>query len=418
MKNNLENSIKESIKGYEAPYNAAAWTAISAKLDAKMPTGSSGGSSLKWIAAGAAVLVVASATYFGLKEDTTTQENPIAVTENTTTVSPKDDNTSAENVGITTQTNQDNTQTTSDNQEQDASDNFDESNVETNSDVKPISDIVETDQLQADNVNDKTDPSNNDNLKTDNPDVTISIPSVADHCAGKFITLKNTNTSEMIVEGPNYAKTIAAGTTSILNFMDAGSYIIRVGTTTNSFEVKSLPKVDFVIDTDNKFDKGLPTTKLIGTSGSNLEWSFNNITAKGTEVDAHFFQKGNHSIELTSTGSNGCRNSITKVHYAPADYNLMAVNAFIPGHHDPLRNTFMPFALVERDVKFNLIILDPKDGHTVFQTNDSSNGWDGIDKRTGMQVNKESTYIWKVTVENPERGESNEYAGNIIPISK
>ena len=399
MKNNLENSIKESIKGYEAPYNAAAWTAMSAKLDAKMPTGSSGGSSLKWIAAGAAVLVVASATYFGLKEDTTTQENPIAVTENTTTVSPKDDNTSAENVGITTQTNQDNTQTTSDNQEQDASDNFDESNVETNSDVKPISDIVETDQLQADNVNDKTDPSNNDNLKTDNPDVTISIPSVADHCAGKFVTLKNTNTSEMIVEGPNYAKTIAAGTTSILNFMDAGSYIIRVGTTTNSFEVKSLPKVDFVIDTDNKFDKGLPTTKLIGTSGSNLEWSFNNITAKGTEVDAHFFQKGNHSIELTSTGSNGCRNSITKDHYAPADYNLMAVNAFIPGHHDPLRNTFMPFALVERDVKFNLIILDPKDGHTVFQTNDSSNGWDGIDKRTGMQVNKESTYIWKVTVE-------------------
>ena len=418
MKNNLENSIKESIKGYEAPYNAAAWTAMSAKLDAKMPTGSSGGSSLKWIAAGAAVLVVASATYFGLKEDTTTQENPIAVTENTTTVSPKDDNTSAENDGITTQTNQDNTQTTSDNQEQDASDNFDESNVETNSDVKPISDIVETDQLQADNVNDKTDPSNNDNLKTDNPDVTISIPSVADHCAGKFVTLKNTNTSEMIVEGPNYAKTIAAGTTSILNFMDAGSYIIRVGTTTNSFEVKSLPKVDFVIDTDNKFDKGLPTTKLIGTSGSNLEWSFNNITAKGTEVDAHFFQKGNHSIELTSTGSNGCRNSITKDHYAPADYNLMAVNAFIPGHHDPLRNTFMPFALVERDVKFNLIILDPKDGHTVFQTNDSSNGWDGIDKRTGMQVNKESTYIWKVTVENPERGESNEYAGNIIPISK
>ena len=418
MKNNLENSIKESIKGYEAPYNAAAWTAMSAKLDAKMPTGSTGGSSFKWIAAGAAVLVVASASYFGLKEDTTTQENPITVAENTDNVSPQNDNTSAENVTVTTQTNQDNTQTTSDNQAEEATANSNESNVETNGDVKPDLEILEIDQLQADNGDDKTDPSNNDNSKTDNTDVTISIPSVADHCAGKIITLKNTNASEMIVEGPNYAKTIAAGTTSILNFMDAGSYRIRVGSTTNSFEVKSLPKVDFIIDTDNKFDKGLPTTQLIGTSGSNLEWSFNNITAKGAEVDAHFFQKGNHSIELTSTGTNGCSNSITKDHYASSDYNLMAVNAFIPGHHDPLRNTFMPFALVERDVKFNLIIIDPKDGHTVFQTNDSSNGWDGIDKRTGTQVNKESTYIWKVTVENPERGESNEYAGNIIPISK
>tara|TARA_B110000285_G_scaffold26585_1_gene25873 strand:- start:466 stop:1713 length:1248 start_codon:yes stop_codon:yes gene_type:complete len=415
MENNLENSIKESIKGYEAPYKAAAWTAMSAKLDVQMPTGSTGGSSFKWIAAGAAVLVVASASYFGLKEDTTVQENLVTVAENTNNVSTQDDNTSTENVTTTTQ---DNIQPTLDKETEETKANSEEPIIETGGDQTSGSEILKLDQLQADNSTIKTDSSNDKNQKTDNPDVTISIPSVADHCAGKFITLKNTNASEMIVEGPNYVKTIAPGTTSILNFMDAGSYRIRVGSTTNSFEVKSLPKVDFDIDTDNKFNKGLPTTQLIGVSGSNLEWSFNNSSIKGTDIDAHFFQKGYHSVKLTTTGTNGCSNSITKEHYVSEDYNLMAVNAFIPGHHDPLRNTFMPYALIERNVKFNLIVLDPKDGHTVFQTNDSSNGWDGIDKRTGMQVKKESTYIWKVTVENPEKGESNEYAGNIIPISK
>jgi len=31
MKNNLENSIKESVKGYELPYDPSAWEAMSKK---------------------------------------------------------------------------------------------------------------------------------------------------------------------------------------------------------------------------------------------------------------------------------------------------------------------------------------------------------------------------------------------------
>jgi len=38
MKNNLENNIKDSLNGFEMPYDATAWTSLSNKLDQVMPT--------------------------------------------------------------------------------------------------------------------------------------------------------------------------------------------------------------------------------------------------------------------------------------------------------------------------------------------------------------------------------------------
>ena len=78
----------------------------------------------------------------------------------------------------------------------------------------------------------------------------------------------------------------------------------------------------------------------------------------------------------------------------------MAVNSFIPEDIDDRNNTFMPFALTQRNVKFNLIIIDPTDGYIVFQSNDATNAWNGIDKSTGNGVNYGITYILKVIIEN------------------
>ena len=38
MKNNLENSIKQSLENYELEYNSSAWDAMSNKLDASAPS--------------------------------------------------------------------------------------------------------------------------------------------------------------------------------------------------------------------------------------------------------------------------------------------------------------------------------------------------------------------------------------------
>ena len=56
MINNLENNIKESVKGYELPYDPSAWKAMSKKLDQVMPV--SPKSNLKWYLGGAATIAV------------------------------------------------------------------------------------------------------------------------------------------------------------------------------------------------------------------------------------------------------------------------------------------------------------------------------------------------------------------------
>ena len=94
----------------------------------------------------------------------------------------------------------------------------------------------------------------------------------------------------------------------------------------------------------------------------------------------------------------------------------MAMNSFVPTDVDPAINTFMPYSLKVRGDDFHMIIIDPADGHLIYETKDASKGWDGIDKQTGAMVKYESAYIWKVTIENRQIGESPEYAGTVVPL--
>jgi hypothetical protein len=98
------------------------------------------------------------------------------------------------------------------------------------------------------------------------------------------------------------------------------------------------------------------------------------------------------------------------------DYNLLAVNAFNPNSFEPRNQTFIPFALTQRDVKFTLLILDPKDGGVMYQTEDASQPWNGIDKRTGQLAPSNQAYIWKVRIANPLPGESTEYKGTMTKL--
>ena len=67
-------------------------------------------------------------------------------------------------------------------------------------------------------------------------------------------------------------------------------------------------------------------------------------------------------------------------------------------------------------LKFTLLILDPKDGGVMYQTEDASQPWNGIDKRTGQLSPSNQAYIWKVRISNPLPGESPEYKGTITKL--
>jgi hypothetical protein len=92
----------------------------------------------------------------------------------------------------------------------------------------------------------------------------------------------------------------------------------------------------------------------------------------------------------------------------------MAVDAFSPLSNDPRKNTFMPYALKERNTGFTLTIIDPKTGGVVYTTKNASEGWDGIDSRTGNLAISGTNYIWKVILTNPLPGEADSYKGILI----
>ena len=113
---------------------------------------------------------------------------------------------------------------------------------------------------------------------------------------------------------------------------------------------------------------------------------------------------------------NGCAVSESKTITMKETYNLLAPTGFSPSNIDARLNRFMPYALLQRNTPFELIIIDTKNGATLFQTNDENNAWDGIDRRTGELVPVGSIWAWKVVLKYPQIGENPEYSGTITRL--
>lgn len=427
MKESIEQNIKQSLEQHEMPYNSAAWTAMSAKLDAKMPV--SPKSNFKYYIAASAIVVVAIASYFAFNDfNSETQK------DSNQTAQVIENNESNEASKNSSQSNQ----PTNSDQNNEIVDNSTESNeeivsnevLESNTEVESInttntsneeSTVENSSNSIYNNETNNTSNSEGDSGSTITTTSTLVLPKINAVCAGDIVMIENKNDEPLVVEGNDLHFIIPAQSSRNVRIKSSGNHTVKAlnGSTNqrSNFFAKELPAVDFTIDSDTKFDSGIPSTMVESTvPGQSFSWIANGQKSTGRTSEAHFFDKGNHDITLTVTGSNGCKASETKSIYIEEKYNLMAVNSFMPASNDSRKNRFMPYALTQRDVQFNLIIIDPIDGHVVYQTKDASAGWDGIDSKTGSMVSYESAYIWKVVIENPELNENNEYVGNIIPI--
>ena len=417
MKDNFENNIKESLNGFEVPYDAAAWSAMSKRLDQTMPT--SGGSNLKWYLGGAATVAVIV---------TTVLLWPSADVEKSQHIT----STSTEKVKETEDQVHTSKGTSSHTIVQDAS--ITEAPVKntTNGTSNPVS--FDPAPNIFDNPMDYIKVKDNTIMKEDEPANSIfdpiiemvapSVPSVANICLNETTTINNTNKQELTVVGPNGITTIKGN--SSLQFTPDSEGIYNLGFMVNgifnskeSFVVKPLPKADFTIDETYNYENGVPSMNLSTNSqGVAHTWAFEgqNGTTSGTETKAHFFYKGEYDITLTVTGSNSCKTTATKSVQIDETYNLLAVNGFDPMSSDNRINSFIPRGLVERSADFRMIIIDPTDGAIIFETSDVSNPWRGLDKRNGQMVSANKAYIWKVTLNNPLKGENPEYKGTIVRL--
>jgi uncharacterized protein (DUF2249 family) len=416
MKTSFEKILKDRLKNIEMPYDASAWDSLEKKLDHKK----GGTTSLKWVISSLVVLTASTVGY--LMYDRSSNEpakEAITSIKSEKEVENTLDNSTIQDEKITAEI---------ESLEESAPKKVVKTQVETNHPLETLS----PPQLELKNTTSTTytpilkdNSLLSDNKKQEDKQKEYVFHTLAKLCIGEEQTIKNEHDIDLYLVAPNGQKTKIKNYSNY-NFKaeNSGNYsleYIKEGSiiSSTSFLVISSDKIDFELDDEKLYSKGLPSRTLETSSYlNNLKWYLNDqlIGTNDKEIEVNLFKKGSYHVKLVGENKNGCTSTIEKQIRIDQDYNLLAADAFSPSDDNNKINTFIPYALTERNTKFNFIIIDPKDGGIVYQTNDKLKPWDGIDRRSGLFVEPNSNWIWKVTLEQPEKGEDSSYRGTIIRL--
>lgn len=427
MSQKFEHIFKEALQNQEVPYDPAAWNALSSKLDKAMPV--SGKKPFNpWAAVIIAVALVGGTSlwYFASNNK------------------PTDNNSSRINQTETKNENKVSPAQTADAKNGNTNEKAATANVLANPTDKTISkgNVQKTSSIPAKSLNSDNlfkegeyikdqsslvTPPNKVYDKADvipaPPKMNTELTKIENTC--QYMDKKVTNSSDirMTIEFPSGRQVVIDPKESkTVDFEEFGSYkVFNSKGKENTFVVYENKVIDFSIDEEHLFNNGIPTTEVNVSNAdpnSNIEWTCKqaNMSRSGNKAEFNFFKDGQYTITVSSANEKGCSAFSAKKINITNDYNLMATTAFKPQDIDPRYNTFMPFALVERNTKFTMIVIDPKDGGTIYETTDETAGWNGIDKRTGKPAQHGSNYIWKVSLSNPLPGEAASYKGIVTVI--
>ena len=414
----IEDLFKESLKEHELPYNKEAWSKMNEKLDAR----NSGTSNrFKWIlgAAGAALIV---STYLFMGTDEApdkvqaekiqTKEKESVETNNKIQIeATKQSEIEVAKQEINEEPSIHSTIVT-DCCDEDVKEPIPkEINIETTSETvlqQPVYREV------AQN------PSSKEEGKS-----SLRFYTPKDHCLNQEFSYSNTNKEMIYILSPQEnIEEIAANETLEIKLDEKGRY--QIGSTgpegafiaAVSFMVHEAQSVQLSADDYLNFENGLPELSVQAFSDNKLSWYINKQkTARSSKKENFYlFNKGSYAIKAVSKDVNGCQSSDEVSFYVEKNYNLLAVNAFTPNSFDDRNTTFMPFALTTRNTPFKMIIIDPSNGAVIFETTSASQAWQGINKNTGELVKENTSFVWKVILQNPEPGESPEYMGTVVRL--
>lgn len=411
----IEDLFKESLKDHELPYNKEAWSKMNKKLDARN-SGSSNG--FKWIlgAAGAA-LIVATYLFTGTNEAPKRSQAEVLQTE-------KEESVETNHEIQIEATEKSETDLLSQEVEEehsvvviDCCDDVVEEPMHEEINANPI---TETELQQPVYREVAKSPSAKGESKAQ---LRFSTPT--DHCLNQEFSYSNVNDEMIYVLSPQEnLEEIPTKETLELKLDEKGIY--QIGTLNQeeefiasvSFKVHEAQSIQVTADDYLNFENGLPELNVRAFSDHALSWYVNNqkVARSGKKENFYLFDKGSYAIQAMTKDANGCQSSDKISFYVEKNYNLLAVNAFTPNSFDDRNTTFMPFALTTRNTPFKMIIIDPSNGAVIFETTNASQAWQGINKNTGELVKENTSFVWKVILQNPEPGESPEYMGTVVRL--
>jgi len=429
MKNNIDELMKKALEGLDLPYEDGAWESFQKKMDVKKAS-----RSYKWwFTSAAAILAVISTIILWNNSESklhsasksTERKNQTNSSQNKFTNANKDSNTSNKrrksihlDQAIISEK-----ETTLDENSSNSTNVIDESaivfgfqKIKSQELIQTKQDLSKEEITQLPQVNGSNEP---------------NFPTFGNKCKGEKINIENSGINPIVFKSPSGIENVVEiNSKEEIALKEAGLY--QVGfydpklhenfRETSTFKVFNSPVINLNVEDALTYENGLPTIKAeANTNEDNVFWKIeiqgkSGYSVKPKSNELTFFKKGNYDVSVKVSNELGCESKDSKSVYIAEDYNLLAVNAFNPNSTDIRNNTFIPFALTVRNTPFKMIIIDPDNGGVIFETSDSSNPWDGIDRRDGKMVNPNKAYIWKVSLFKPEPNEKADYRGTIIRI--
>ncbi len=414
----IEELFKTSLKDHELPYDENAWSQMSKRLDAKNGVASS---NLKWFIGAASVVAIVATYLFVTAEETA--KTPInkhsqTETEKKNVLHPSKEDLSKEDSSVVSL-----------NVEAKSPENI---NITISRDEKKnqLIEGLELDIIEEQIISDLIAPVYREVELTglsDNHEsqVKLHFNKMGNQCLNSTISYSNTNEKSIWLRLPSSELIeMPAKSNTKLNLSQKGMYLIgnidnaNEFITSTSFRVDPAQEIQVSAADYVDFENGLPEFNVQAFAEGEVSWKLNNepTSKSGKKETFNLFDKGNYSIEGELTDINGCKSKAQVTFYIEKNYNLLAVNAFTPNSFDNRNTTFMPFALTKRNTPFKMIVIDPINGAVIYETSNSDQAWDGVNKNSGELVEKNKSFVWKVILQQPEKGESPEYMGTIVRL--
>jgi len=164
-------------------------------------------------------------------------------------------------------------------------------------------------------------------------------------------------------------------------------------------EVKANPQPSFsILKNENMSAYPGVEFKNLTTYYNHIEWVFPDAKIENeNSIEGFYRYKGRYQVGLIVTNHYGCKDSIYKDLVIEEDYNLLAANTFTP-NDDGFNDTFIPEALTFLHKDFSMQVIDTKDGHLVFETQNVEAPWNGKHFNSGA-ILEEGLYAWTVKFE-------------------
>ena len=440
----FEESLKNSMEGFEVPYNSADWDKLSDRMDKEQ--GGNGSSATLYAGLLAGALLIGGAAFYMLSDDA--QNTDIA--ENTTVVSeqPTDPRASEENASFLAEQQEDESSTSAEpagNDEKPDSENSTD-NEEPGNSLNQGSAVTNTGMVSPTSASDvspeqgsmvgkptadteKRNTAQNDAPKSITPPEEKSrIVAISTHAgtvdgmvAGGAFSMKQSGSCE----GSKVSfklDAVDAGTHYLWNFGDGsfsnlpepehvyerpGKYqvtLVRTGgqggkkiqsqPTEEIIEIHAAPEADFRFgDREEKGKIPYMHFENVSTSAVECIWDFGDGSTSRKFHPNHVYRKaGTYQVKLQVKNGNGCTDEKTTSVVVELNNPLGAPLTFSP-NGDGVKDDFLPESLKTLNAPFKLTIYD-QEGAPVFTSYSSDKAWNGTlqDGSNG----EAGVYVWMV----------------------